>query len=142
MIRTLGRARGPLAGALAPDRGSELVEMAVVMPIFLIIIMAIIDFGFLFQRYEVVHNAAREGARLAVVGSPSDAVVQARVQNYLTSSGVTGSATAQVSTTSVTVSGTSVSAKTVTVLYPSSFLFLPGSVNLQGVATMRIEGGS
>jgi Flp pilus assembly protein TadG len=131
-----------LARALAPDRGSELVEMAVVMPIFLIIIMAIIDFGFLFQRYEVVHNAAREGARLAVVGSPSDAVVQARVQNYLTSSGVTGSATAQVSTTSVTVSGTSVSAKTVTVLYPSSFLFLPGSVNLQGVATMRIEGGS
>ena len=29
--------------------------------------LGIIDFGFLFQRYEVVTNAAREGARVAIL---------------------------------------------------------------------------
>jgi Flp pilus assembly protein TadG len=123
----------------ASDRGSELVEMAIVLPIFVLLIMGIMDFGFLFQRYEVVVNAAREGARLAVIGTHSNASVQTRVQNYLTSSGLTGSATAQVGNTSMTVNGANVNTKTVTVIYPSSFLFLPGSVNLQGVAVMRVQ---
>jgi Flp pilus assembly protein TadG len=113
--------------------------MAIVLPIFVLLIMGIMDFGFLFQRYEVVVNAAREGARLAVIGTHSNASVQTRVQNYLTSSGLTGSATAQVGNTSMTVNGANVNTKTVTVIYPSSFLFLPGSVNLQGVAVMRVQ---
>ena len=44
------------------DRGSELVQLAIVLPILLLIVAGIADFGFLFQRYEVVTNAAREGA--------------------------------------------------------------------------------
>jgi hypothetical protein len=40
------------------------------------------------------------------------------------------------------VSGVTITTKTVTVLYPSDFIFLPGSVNLQGVAVMRVEAGS
>jgi Flp pilus assembly protein TadG len=127
---------------LSGDDGSELIEMAIVLPIFLIIIMAIMDFGFLFQRYEVVNNAAREGARLAVVGTHTNAAVQTRVQNYLTSAGLNGSVTTQVGDTSLTAAGVTLTTKTVTVLYPSSFLFLPGTVNLQGVAVMRVETGS
>ncbi len=49
------------------DRGAALVEFALVLPLLLVIIGGIVDFGFLFQRYEVVTNAAREGARLAVL---------------------------------------------------------------------------
>jgi Flp pilus assembly protein TadG len=121
------------------DRGSELVEMAIVLPIFILLIMGIMDFGFMFQRYEVVINAAREGARLASAGTHSNASVETRVQNYLTTSGLTGTATAQVGDTSMTVQGVAVATKTVTVNYPSDFLFLPGSVNLQGVAVMRLQ---
>ena len=33
----------------------------------LFVVLGIIDFGFLFQRYETVTNAAREGARMAVL---------------------------------------------------------------------------
>src|SRR5688572_10953002 len=77
------------------DRGSELVEMAIVLPIFILLIMGIMDFGFLFQRYELVVNSAREGARLAIADDNlTDADVELRVQNYLSNAGLTGTATA------------------------------------------------
>ncbi len=44
----------------------------------LLIVAGIADFGFLFQRYEVVTNAAREGARLAVL--PDDGYTDADVK--------------------------------------------------------------
>ena len=37
------------------------------LPLLLLVVFGIIDFGFMFQRYEVVTNAAREGARLGVL---------------------------------------------------------------------------
>jgi Flp pilus assembly protein TadG len=46
------------------QHGAALVEFALVAPLLLVIVAGIVDFGFLFQRYEVVTNAAREGARL------------------------------------------------------------------------------
>ena len=46
----------------ACERGAELVEFAFVFPTLLLVMLGIIDFGFLFQRYEVVTNAARERA--------------------------------------------------------------------------------
>ena len=105
--------------------------------------MGIMDFGFLFQRYEIIMNGAREGARLAVVDDTmTNADIQDRVQSYLTNAGLPGTATTNSSDTSMIVSGASVATKTVTVLYPSDFLFLPGSVNLQAVSTMRVQAGS
>ncbi len=49
------------------ESGAELVELALALPLLLLVVMGIIDFGFLFQRYEVVTNAAREGARIATL---------------------------------------------------------------------------
>ena len=125
------------------DRGSELIEMAIVLPIFILLLMGIMDFGFLFQRYELVVNAAREGARLAVADDTlTDPDIELRVQNYLTNAGLPGTATATAGPSSMTVSGVAIATRTVTVLYPSDFLFLPGSVNLQAVSTMRVQAGS
>ena len=47
------------------ERGAALVEFALAVPLLLVVIAGIVDFGFVFQRYEVITNAAREGARLA-----------------------------------------------------------------------------
>ena len=125
------------------DRGSELVEMAIVLPIFILLIMGIMDFGFLFQRYELVVNAAREGARLAVADDTlTEPDLQLRVQNYLSGAGLSGTATVSALPSTMTVSGVAIATKTVTVLYSSDFLFLPGSVNLQGVSVMRVQAGS
>ena len=65
-------------------------------PTLLLVMLGIIDFGFLFQRYEVVTNAAREGARVAILPGYADADVQARVNQYLTAGGLTGTATVTV----------------------------------------------
>ena len=52
---------------LRSERGAELIEFALVFPVLLLVVLGIVDFGFLFQRMEVVTNAAREGARMAVL---------------------------------------------------------------------------
>jgi len=68
-----------------PDaRGQSLVEFALVLPLFLVLVMGIADFGLAVFSYNSITNAAREGARLAIVNQDNASVVaraesQARV---------------------------------------------------------------
>ena len=96
---------------IASERGAEIIELVLVTPIFALIIAAMFDFGFLFRNWEVVTNAAREGARIGVLpdyvcdGTTTD--VKDRVDDYLAGSGVTGTYTVNVSTQAVdTAAGT------------------------------------
>lgn len=75
------------------ERGAELIEFALVFPILLMVMLGIVDFGFLFQRMEVVTNAAREGARIAVLPGYTINDVRARVCGYIVTGGlpITGS---------------------------------------------------
>lgn len=74
------------------ERGAEIIELAMVSPIFALLIAAMFDFGFLFRNWELVTNAAREGARVGVLpsyacdGSTTD--VEERVQAYMSTSGI------------------------------------------------------
>jgi Flp pilus assembly protein TadG len=136
------------------ERGAELIEFALIVPLLLFIIMGLIDFGFMFQRYEVVTNAAREGARLGVLPGYEDvANVTDRIQSYLDAGGVptTGSNPA-VSVTDVSVpvaGGPAVPCRRVEVSYTSPYLFigpLAGwfggtftTATLTAVAVMRYE---
>lgn len=52
-------------------RGQSLVEFALVLPILLIMIFGIIDFGMGLRSYISLTNATREGARFAAVGNPA-----------------------------------------------------------------------
>ena len=45
------------------ERGQSLVETAIVFPILLLLLAAVVDFGRAFDAYIVLTNAAREGAR-------------------------------------------------------------------------------
>jgi Flp pilus assembly protein TadG len=72
------------ARLLSSERGAELVEMALVTPLLLLLVFGIIDFGFLFQRYVVLTNAAVEGARVATMPGYTNGDAQARVQAYVT----------------------------------------------------------
>ena len=67
------------------ERGAALVELALSLPLLLVVIGGIVDFGFLFQRYEVVTNAAREGARLASLPGYDETAVRDRVRQYIQS---------------------------------------------------------
>jgi Flp pilus assembly protein TadG len=68
------------------ERGAELIEMAIVTPLLLLLVFGIIDFGFLFQRYVVLTNAAVEGARVASMPGYTTGDAQARVQAYVVAS--------------------------------------------------------
>jgi Flp pilus assembly protein TadG len=48
-------------------RGQSLVEFGLILPIFLLIVFGIIDFGRAVFAYSTLNNAAREAARVAVV---------------------------------------------------------------------------
>lgn len=65
------------------ESGNALVEFALVLPLLMVIIAGIVDFGFLLQRYEVLTNAAREGARVAVLPGYTDVIVRERVREYI-----------------------------------------------------------
>ena len=138
------------------DSGSELIELAIVLPILLIIVAGVIDFGFLFQRFEAVTNAAREGARVAVLPNFNDVDVQERVKQYLDSSGLDRTASVvplPVHSTVTLATGATVDVVTVEVFYPAQFLYLgpfaqlvggtqTNQIMLRGRSVMRNENAS
>lgn len=82
-------------GALREERGQSLVEFVIALPVLLVIVFGIIEFATAWRTYQIITNAAREGARYAVVAStPSTQgsspgppeTVQFRVESYLTNS--------------------------------------------------------
>ena len=48
-----------------------MVELAIILPVLLLILFAIAEMGLLFNRWLTLSNAAREGARLATVYRPN-----------------------------------------------------------------------
>jgi Flp pilus assembly protein TadG len=131
------------------ERGAELIEFALVTPLLLLIMCGIFDYGFLFQRYEVLTNAAREGARLAALPGYTTADVTARVNAYLTAGGVPGTATTTLAFQSVIAGGRTFNIARVTVTYTHQYVFLGPlmgifgnsltSVTFNSVAAMRVE---
>lgn len=63
LVRTLRRFR-------RDRRGQALVEFALVVPILLLLVLGIIDFGRAWNLHQTITDAAREGARQAVVFDP------------------------------------------------------------------------
>lgn len=76
-----------MQGNLRDERGAVAVEFALLVPLIVIILFAITEFGIALSRMEVYTSAAREGARYAAVDCRPDAVkctptlIASRVQN-------------------------------------------------------------
>jgi Flp pilus assembly protein TadG len=152
--------REALSRRLRSDRGAELVEFALALPLLLVVFGGIVDFGLLLHRQQVVTTAAREGARLAVLPGYGLADVQARVEAYVRE-GTSNPAAAPVTTMQLVTlaagSGPPVQAAQVVVNLSDEFLILGplvslaggtgsfGSITLTATSTMRVEtiaGGS
>ena len=56
---------------LRTARGQSLVEFSLILPILLILVFGIIDFGLGMRSYISLANSVREGARFAAVGNPA-----------------------------------------------------------------------
>ena len=136
------------------DQGAELVEFALTFPILLLVVMGIMDFGLLFQQYEVLTNAAREGARVAVLPGYATADAKARVNQYLQGTSLSSATvTTVVAAAPKSVgAGKCMSVQSVTVSYPHQYVFLSGIASFFGAsfgtktltatASMRSEMGA
>ena len=74
----------------ASSRGQGLVEFALVFPVMMLLLLAIFDGGRLVFAYNDITNAARVGARVAIVNQAAGAAVAATV-NQATSLGLVNS---------------------------------------------------
>ena len=103
------------------QRGAALIETAITIPLVLLVSVAIFEFGRAYQTWQVLTNAAREGARVAVLESYTDAQVTTIVQNYLTGGRLTNTPNIQVVRNVPFGSST---ASRVTVNYPFQFMVI------------------
>jgi Flp pilus assembly protein TadG len=71
------------------EKGAALIEAAITVPIILLISVGIFEFGRAYQTWQILTNAAREGARLAVIEGSTDEQVRQRVSDYIKGGGVT-----------------------------------------------------
>ena len=61
--------------SLKNQKGQALVEFAIILPILMLLVMGIFQFGMMLNSYLTIENASREGARAGIIGS-SDAEIQ------------------------------------------------------------------
>lgn len=54
------------------ERGQAIVETALVLPILMLILLGLFDFGRAVYAFNTISNAARDGARIAIVDQRSD----------------------------------------------------------------------
>ena len=77
-------------GKLGSERGASLVEFAMVAPLLIMLVMGIIDFGWILSQNQDIRHGAREAARLAAVDAGSVTVMTTLVCDAMNvSSGAT-----------------------------------------------------
>ena len=109
------------------ERGAALVEMALTLPLMLLVSIGIVEFGRAYQTWQVLTNAAREGARVAVLPGTSDTSVSDRVKAYLSDgqlSNPTGASIVITRDNVINIGTGTASASRVTVNYPFTFMVL------------------
>jgi Flp pilus assembly protein TadG len=118
-------------------RGQSVVEFALVLPILLLVVFGITEFGRALMTANMLTQAAREGARVAALGY-NDAAVNTRVTEVLTAANITATSVV------ITPDSTGVTPK-VEVAVSSLFESMAANVlpftelSLTGRAVMRIE---
>jgi Flp pilus assembly protein TadG len=133
------------------ESGQALAEVAIALPLLLLMLIGIWEFARAYQIQQVVVNAAREGAREVVLppdagGGGTQDSARAVVNNYLSGGHISGA--------TVTITGTESTGQpmTVSVSVPYSFQLIgpiirlatgnsggPGDITLSSQATMRHE---
>lgn len=58
-----------LQNIIRVEKGQAVVELAITLPILLMILCGIIDFGWIFANQNIIDHCSREGARYAIVNS-------------------------------------------------------------------------
>ena len=126
--------------------GQSLVEFALALPIFLLLVFGLVDLGRGFYYYNLLANLAREGTRYAIVDPNNTSAITAAVSNAAVGLDDLSTLTTQVITDGTSTGYTRGSPITVTVAYsmyaitPMIGAFIPNGLGLRAKSTMLIEG--
>jgi Flp pilus assembly protein TadG len=138
------------------QKGAAAVEFAIVLPLLVVFVFGIIEFGLLFYDKAVVTNASREAARAGIVFQPDPRVNITRIENVglnycnnrLVTFGSSPGPSVSVPNGPCVNSGDELA---VTVTYQYEFLLIPdllvnffsgdmsGTIDLSAVTRMRCE---
>jgi Flp pilus assembly protein TadG len=127
--------------SLRNHKGQALVEFALVLPILILLIMGIVQFGLVINSYLTIQNASREAARAGIIGT-SDVDIKNLIittSNSLEAEDLTVSITPNESNR---VSGETLSVKlsyNYELIVPVINSIFGKSIVLQGQTSMRIE---
>ena len=112
------------------EKGAALIEAAITVPIILLICVGIFEFGRAYQTMQVLTNAAREVARMAVITTSTDEAITARVRAYMQAGSLSNHATAAVTIQrSVAMTGAD-TGSSIVIDYPFQFMVLNPVVRL------------
>jgi Flp pilus assembly protein TadG len=135
------------------DRGQSAVEFAIILPLVVAVILALADFGRALFMYLEAEHAASDGARLAAVNfQPASGTLASYLQQNLTygelKNGSTGSGAQGAGKVCISFpNGDNTRGAPVKVVVTTSFKWIPGgvipgTVQIAGGATMRLEQDS
>ncbi len=123
-------------------RGAAIVEFAVVLPLLLLLLFGIVEFGWLFMVRQTLVNAAREGCRIAVLSTATEGDRATRIGDVMEPFGVAGGGM-----WTFTASDITAEIQWVKISMPASAIALTGTfilsdgIQLEGECSMRKEGG-
>jgi Flp pilus assembly protein TadG len=148
---------------LRTQRGTAVVEFALILPLLVVIVFGIIEFSILFYDKAMVTNASREGARVGIVFNVDgngdwvavdDGTITTTVNNYLRDNILSrdylinlGNPSATTASTTMTRAGGSPGGTlTVSVTYTYTFMVIPNfiasivnPITLTAQTVMRFE---
>ena len=104
------------------ERGAVAAEFALLLPVLLTILLAIIEFGMIMYGREIVTNATREGARAGITQGPpklTTGQIITIADNYLTGTGIN---LANVTFTAIGAGGANPATLTVHAQYTYNFM--------------------
>ncbi len=139
--------RGLVSARARGVRGQSSVELALVLPLLVLVIFACLKIGMAFFAYEQVASAANAAARAAAVNHGADPTAAARTaaKSISPTVGLTDSEIAVSYVSTATPPGAAWSypgTVTVTITHPVTFDFLgqlPQVFNLKATSTKRLE---
>ncbi len=124
------------------DRGAAAVEFALVLPILIMLLLGVIEFGYAMFVQSTIAGAAREGARSLAITQSTSSAIQVAVSAAQPAVNISGEVTADSSGCSSTPSGL----VTVSVAHTYSGIggglswFFPSGLTIRGIGVMRCGG--
>jgi Flp pilus assembly protein TadG len=128
------RIKVDVMGSVGKVRGKAPLEIAISVPLIMLIAIGTFEFGRAYQTWQVLTRAAREGARVAVAAGSTDAEVESAVRTYMEAGQLPNASTAPVRLNRHVAVGAATGTQ-VTISYPFEFVVINPAAQLVAPAS-------